>query len=102
MASPSGHHTYDLVHTHIEAGIGGIWRSSFSTPVVYNALSTEVVFVKETNIRLFRNVEEEDWSVKIDGKLYDHISTNTLDDLLEYTSIAAQQRLLGFEAAMTC
>jgi hypothetical protein len=69
---------------------------------VYKALNIGGDFVKETNIRLFRNFEEKDWSVKIDGKLYHHISTNTLDDLLEYTSIAAQQRLLGFEAAMTC
>jgi hypothetical protein len=69
---------------------------------VYKALNIGGDFVKETNIRLFRNFEEKDWSVQIDGKLYDHISTNTLDDLLEYTSIAAQQRLLGIEAAMTC
>jgi hypothetical protein len=58
--------------------------------------------MKETNIRLLRNLEEKDWSVQIDGKLYDHISTNTLDDLLEYTSIAAQQSLLEVKAAMSC
>jgi hypothetical protein len=50
--------------------------------------------MKDTNIRLLRNLEEKDWSVQINGKLYDHISTSTLDDLLEYTSIAAQQSLL--------
>jgi hypothetical protein len=58
--------------------------------------------MKETNIRLLRNPEEKDWSVQIDGKLYDHISTNTLDDLLEYTFIAAQQSLLEVKAAMGC
>ncbi len=50
------------------------------------------------NISLSRNYSERDWSVEIDGHLYDHISTRILDDLVDYALIAAQQNLLESEA----
>jgi hypothetical protein len=58
--------------------------------------------MKDIYIRLLWNLEQKDWSVQIDGTLYEHISTDTLDDLLEYTSMAAQQSLLDVKAAMSC
>ena len=45
-------------------------------------------------IRLSRNQSEQDWSVEIDGKLHDHISTRDLDDLVEYALVVVQQSLL--------
>jgi hypothetical protein len=50
------------------------------------------------SISLSRNSSEKDWSVEIDGTLHDHISTQTLDDLIEYTLLVAQQNLLENEA----
>jgi hypothetical protein len=56
------------------------------------------VIMEAINISLSRNYSERDWSVEIDGHLYDHISTRTLDDLVDYALIAAQQNLLESEA----
>jgi hypothetical protein len=50
-------------------------------------------------ISVSRNHSEQDWSVKIDGTLYDHISTRTLDDLVEYAVVVAQQHLLERETS---
>ena len=50
-------------------------------------------------IRLSRNQSEQDWSVEIDGKLHDHISTRDLDDLVEYALVVAQQSLLESETS---
>jgi hypothetical protein len=50
------------------------------------------------SISLSRNSSEKDWSVEIDGTLHDHISTQTLDDLIEYALLVAQQNLLENEA----
>ena len=49
------------------------------------------------NIELFRNQREQDWSVQIDGNRYDHVSSQTLDELIEYALVAAQQNLLESE-----
>jgi hypothetical protein len=49
------------------------------------------------NISLSRNHSEQDWSVEIDGTVHDHISTRTLDDLIEYALLVAQQSLLENE-----
>jgi hypothetical protein len=49
------------------------------------------------NISLSRNYSEQDWSVEIDGSLHDHIPTSTLDDLVEYALLVAQQSLLESE-----
>jgi len=55
--------------------------------------------VEAITITLSRNFAEKDWSVEIDGILYEHVSTNTLDDLVEYALIATQQSLLEVEAS---
>jgi hypothetical protein len=54
--------------------------------------------VEAINVILSRNFTEKDWSVEICGNLYEHISAKTLDDLVEYALIAAQQSLLDVEA----
>jgi hypothetical protein len=50
--------------------------------------------MKTILIVLYRNSTQRDWSVQIDGIHFDHVSTETLDDLVEYASLAAQQQLL--------
>jgi hypothetical protein len=49
------------------------------------------------NITLTRNHSERDWSVEIDESLYAHISTRTLEDLVDYVLLVAQQNLLDGE-----
>jgi hypothetical protein len=51
------------------------------------------------NIKLSRNCSEQDWSVEIGGSLHDHVSTRTLDDLVEYALVVAQQNLLESETS---
>jgi len=45
-------------------------------------------------IVLYRNYRQQDWSLEIDDKRLDHISTETVDALVECALVAAQQRLL--------
>ena len=52
------------------------------------------------NSTLTRNHSERDWSVEIDGSPHDHISTRTLDDLVEYALLVAQQTLLDGETLL--
>lgn len=51
------------------------------------------------NIMLTRNHSERDWSVEIDDSLYAHISTRTLEDLVGYALVVAQQNLLEGETS---
>jgi hypothetical protein len=46
------------------------------------------------SIVLHRNHTEQDWSVQIDGTQHNHVSSATLDDLIDYVLVAAQQNLL--------
>jgi hypothetical protein len=50
--------------------------------------------MQEIKIRLWHHEEEEDWSIEVRGKLYQHVSTTTVDDLVEYVLVAVQQTLL--------
>jgi 3-oxoacyl-(acyl-carrier-protein) synthase len=56
------------------------------------------VVVQEINIKLWRNADEKDWSVEVGGKMHEHVSTETVDELVEYVLVAAQQALLEPEA----
>ena len=53
--------------------------------------------MQEINIKLWRHSEEQDWSAEVHGTLHEHISTRTLDDMVEYVLVAAQQALLESE-----
>jgi hypothetical protein len=46
------------------------------------------------SIVLHRNHTQQDWSVEIDGTQHNHVSSATLDDLIDYVLVAAQQNLL--------
>jgi hypothetical protein len=54
--------------------------------------------MQEIKIKLWRHAEEKDWSAEVCGQLHKHISTETVDDLVEYVLVAAQQALLEPEA----
>jgi hypothetical protein len=55
--------------------------------------------VKEINIRIWRNDKEQDWSIDVDGALHHHVSAKTIDDLVEYAIVAAQQSLIESKPA---
>ena len=50
--------------------------------------------MKKINVRIWRNEVANDWSVEINGKLRRHVSAETLDDLVEFAVVAAQEALL--------
>jgi hypothetical protein len=54
--------------------------------------------MQEIKIKLWRHTEEKDWSAEVYGKLHEHISAKTVDELVEYVVVAAQQALLEPEA----
>jgi|HubBroStandDraft_2_1064218.scaffolds.fasta_scaffold1234386_2 3-oxoacyl-(acyl-carrier-protein) synthase len=54
--------------------------------------------MQEMNIKLWRHTEEQDWSAEVLGRLHEHISTRTVDELVEYVLVATQQALLEAEA----
>jgi len=54
--------------------------------------------MQEIKIKLWRHTEGNDWSAEVYGKLHRHISTKTVDELVEYVVVAAQQALLEPEA----
>jgi len=58
--------------------------------------------MQEINIKLWRHSEEQDWSAEIHGRRHEHISTKTVDELVEYVVVAAQQALLELEAGRLC
>jgi hypothetical protein len=51
--------------------------------------------MQEIKFKLWRNTEAADWSIEILGRLHSHVSTTTVDELVEYVTVAAQQALMG-------
>jgi hypothetical protein len=56
--------------------------------------AVRAALMREIKIKLWHNEEEEDWSIEVRGTLYQHVSTTTVDDLVEYELVAVQQALL--------
>jgi hypothetical protein len=57
------------------------------------ATFVEVAFhMQKLNVTLWMN-QAEDWSVEINGLLYEHIPSEILEDLVECALIAAQRSL---------
>jgi hypothetical protein len=54
--------------------------------------------VQEIKIKLWRHTNERDWSAEVHGRLHKHISAKTVDEMVEYALVAAQQALLEPEA----
>jgi hypothetical protein len=53
--------------------------------------------MEEVHILLYRNHSHKDWSLNIGGIIHAHISTATVDDLIDYASLLAQHNLLALE-----
>jgi hypothetical protein len=49
--------------------------------------------MQEINIRLSFNETDQNWTLELNGKVYSHISTEAVDDLVDYAVVAAQQAL---------
>jgi len=50
--------------------------------------------MQEIQIKLWRHQDSQDWSVEILGRKYEHIPLGTVDDLVDYFLVAAQQMLV--------
>jgi hypothetical protein len=55
---------------------------------------TGVVAMREINIKLWRNDELMDWSMEINGRLHEHVSDESLIDLVEGSLIVAAKSLI--------
>lgn len=53
--------------------------------------------MQEVKLKLWRNIEGDDWSIEILGRLHSHVSTTTVGELVEYALVAAQQALYELE-----
>jgi hypothetical protein len=56
--------------------------------------------MKEIHITFWRHEQDDDWSIEINGKFYRHISTTTVDELVEYAAVAAQEAMMNPEAPL--
>jgi hypothetical protein len=50
--------------------------------------------MREINIKLWRNEELHDWSIEINGRFHEHISSEGLTDLVEGALIVAAKSLI--------
>jgi hypothetical protein len=47
--------------------------------------------MREIKITLWRHEQEDNWSVEINGKCHNRVSTTTVEDLVEYAVLAAEE-----------
>lgn len=53
--------------------------------------------MQEINIKIWRHQDSEDWSVEILGKKYEHVTSCTIHDLVDYVVVSAQQGLVDLQ-----
>lgn len=51
--------------------------------------------MKELNLQIWRNEEPGDWSIAINGVRHEHVTTQTLEDLVEHAVIVTEKSLVG-------
>jgi hypothetical protein len=51
--------------------------------------------MKELNLQIWRNEEPGDWSIAINGVCHEHVTTQTLEDLVEHAVIVTEKSLVG-------
>jgi hypothetical protein len=51
--------------------------------------------MKELNLQIWRNEEPGDWSIAINGLRHEHVTTQTLEDLVEHAVIVTEKSLVG-------
>jgi hypothetical protein len=52
-----------------------------------------VTQMRTLQFNVWHHDEEDDWSIEIGGRLYSHVSQETLDDLVEYAMLSTQLAL---------
>ncbi len=45
--------------------------------------------MQEINVKLWRNYQDQNWSVEINGKRYESVSTELIQALVEHAQMAA-------------
>jgi hypothetical protein len=56
--------------------------------------------MQEIHITFRTHEQGESWSIEINGKFYSHMSTTTVDELVEYAVVAAEEALMNPEAPL--
>jgi hypothetical protein len=51
--------------------------------------------MKELNLQIWRNEEPGDWSIAINGVRHEHITSQTLEDLVEHAVIVTEKSVIG-------
>jgi hypothetical protein len=51
--------------------------------------------MKEINLQIWRNEEAGDWSIAINGLRHEHVTSQTLEDLVEHAVIVTEKSLVG-------
>lgn len=46
--------------------------------------------MQEINVKLWRNHQDQDWSVEINGKRYESVSIELIQELVEHAQTAAE------------
>jgi hypothetical protein len=49
----------------------------------------------EINVKLWRNHQQQDWSVEINGTRHDSLTIETIEDLMERALIDAEKAMLA-------
>jgi hypothetical protein len=57
--------------------------------------------VQQLNVKLRRNHQEQNWSVEINGKSYEFISIEEVDELVKHALINAQESLTDATTQVT-
>jgi hypothetical protein len=55
--------------------------------------------MQEIKIKLWRHPESMDWSVEVLGRRYEHVSSDTVNDLVEYALVASQEWLADLQSS---
>jgi hypothetical protein len=50
--------------------------------------------MQEINVKLWRNNREQDWSVEINGKRYESVPIELIEELVERALIVAEESLI--------
>jgi hypothetical protein len=56
--------------------------------------------MQEIHITFWTHEQDESWSIEINGKFYGHISTTTVDELVEYAVVVAEEALMNPEVPL--
>jgi hypothetical protein len=56
--------------------------------------------MQEIHITFWTHEQDDKWSIEINGKFYIKISTKSVDELVEYAVVAAEEAIMNPEASL--